>query len=170
MRRDIKDERSFYVSRLPIDEERQMNPVFATARHISQDIKLSLRLEDTVYHIGSQLMGTIALQNNSKRKIRGIDVQLLHQEYARCRGKSRMFSSRDRVKETSHKTSVLRIPVPEENTREFRIDFAMKIPSSAEETGSWNLFHLDAIVKASLDLAWAKDVSCSHKIKIVSAL
>jgi len=167
MRRDVKDERSFCVSRPLIDRRSQTEAIPPSVEHSSQNITLSLSLKGTVYHVGSQIEGTISFQNHGKRKIRGIDVELLHQEHARCRGKARLFSSRDRTKETSRKANAIRTQISEDAIEEFQTDFSLRVPSSAEETGSWNLFHLDAVVKASLDVPWSKDVNCSHRIIIV---
>lgn len=169
LRRDVKSERSFRVSRLPMDRERQMKGISFSTTHAYHDITLSVTLQDAIYTIGSRVKGAIIFQNHTKKRIRGIDVGLFYQEFARCRYR-KLFDSGMKRKLIELQTDTIRISVPEESIREFQTGFSLRIPSSASETGSRHLFDADAFVKVNLDVAREFDVSCSHRIDILPTI
>ena len=146
-------------------------PISFSATTCKQHITLSVTLQDAACSIGSQVEGSIAFQNYSRKRIRGIDVELSCQEYVRVRKKRFFFFGSYEIPWTREfQTDAIRIPVPEETIKEFQTDFSLSIPRSTPETGSWHFFDVRAFVKVNLDVAGVFHVSCSHEIDVLPAI
>jgi len=122
------------------------------------EIRLTVTLDDKVFHRGSEMTGKLLLENLSERAVRQAIFELACFEVARA----------GRINEkTILARSEYSLPISQGSQRTVEERFSFPVPENAPASGMWAFFEIKWYLHVRLDIPLAGDVRCLRKVVVL---